>query len=791
MSKLYPPYIEGKIRAQSGGELYIPFRLNRAISSSEASVMTLLLKTVSTGTTIGTYTTAMSEEDIKKGEATFTVSGLTPGQYYKAQLAFGAPNTGYYSSVGVFKYTHEIKEGKEGDIDCIYIDVLNKNTTNNHQYRYVGIYNHASDTIEKAYSYCFNIYDSNNKIVLTSGTQIHNNANDVDTKESCDIWYINQQLDEEQTYKIEYLVNTVNNLPCSSGLYTIKMRVLPDDDYVNSLHMGLRMRNNYDNGCVRLTFEPNDNIKLLTAAAGRQEYIISRCSSKDNFRLWQDIYRFGIASNTAMPREIFTDFTVEQGVKYCYALQQHGINPETNKYQISDRVWFITNQNGIWEDYVTADFEDIFLYDGERQFKVRYNPKISSFKATILETKTDTIGGPYPFIFRNGNVKYQEMNISGLVSHTADPDEMFARKREIDYSINESLRMDTAANISIDQSGITNLSTENFMAERNFKNLALSWLTNGKPKLMRTPAEGNYIVRLMNTSMTPLDSLSRMLHTFTSTAYEIAECNINNLIKYGIINDCVDTLETRMYYSSGLSDKAEYIEFTENGNYTLTYEDGTKEDLKISSVPYVFHNFGAYLSKIEPDTVLSGFMESFSESSFKIKNNSQFKEDVRIIHIGTSTDLVSEEEMRLRDSEECNRVDINNWDVKCFNRLVNDKYAKENIAEGIYQYYDGIDNEGQPKWHNLIEGKIYPIGGIDAQRWVEYVPGADIPYPIYSKLESFIRIKPHQATQATIKLPFEQYPDYEHGYSLSNIDIDYLYVGNCIIVDGSYDYKIL
>ena len=53
----------------------------------------------------------------------------------------------------------------------------------------------------------------------------------------------------------------------------------------------------------------------------------------------------------------------------------------------------------------------------------------------------------------------------------------------------------------------------------------LSWLTNGKEKVLKTPSEGNYIVRLMNTSLSPNDTFGRMLHTFTTTAYEIADYN--------------------------------------------------------------------------------------------------------------------------------------------------------------------------------------------------------------------------------------------------------------------------
>jgi hypothetical protein len=51
---------------------------------------------------------------------------------------------------------------------------------------------------------------------------------------------------------------------------------------------------------------------------------------------------------------------------------------------------------------------------------VRFNPKVSSFKNVILESKTDTIGGKYPLFFRNGNVNYKEFSISGLITVNMD-----------------------------------------------------------------------------------------------------------------------------------------------------------------------------------------------------------------------------------------------------------------------------------------------------------------------------------------------------------------------------------
>ena len=63
----------------------------------------------------------------------------------------------------------------------------------------------------------------------------------------------------------------------------------------------------------------------------------------------------------------------------------------------------------------------------------------------------------------------------------------------------------------------------------------LEWLNNGEPKIFRSPTEGNFIVRIMNVSLAPNDTLGRMLHNLSCTAYEIAEWNFANLIKYNLV----------------------------------------------------------------------------------------------------------------------------------------------------------------------------------------------------------------------------------------------------------------
>ena len=272
-----------------------------------------------------------------------------------------------------------------------------------------------------------------------------------------------------------------------------------------------------DDGYVEVSIKPSiDTHQVLKGS-----FVLIRGSEEDNYDTWQELYRFDLVNKTIDTKvPLWKDFTVQQGMRYKYAIQAYNSNS-----LYSTKIFNV-------EGPIFADFEDAFLFDGERQLNIKYNPKVSSFKTTILESKMDTLGGQHPFIFRNGNVHYQEFPISGLISMLSDPNNLFTSavtplaqdKREKTKSSGQAYQLNT------------HLIGENFMQERKFKLEVLNWLNDGKPKLFRSPGEGNYIVRLMNVSLSPNDTLGRMLHTFSCTAYEIAEYNFTNLDKYGFVD---------------------------------------------------------------------------------------------------------------------------------------------------------------------------------------------------------------------------------------------------------------
>lgn len=474
--KLLPPIIEGTLPAFYGTELTVPFVMNKAVSINEFDSFEVKIKSALNNALTKTETVILYQ-DLNK--VIFNISAdLVIGRYYKIQMAYRSGDiVGYYSDIGIAKYTTEPE---------VFIENLNKDTINSHVYNYIGKYSQINgDATEKVHSYCFNLYQDND-LIKTTDWILHNSNLDENGYESFDLFNLEEDLDLDKIYYIEYKIKTNNNLIVSSGKYSIKQKVLyASDQLINILPIL-----NYENGYIELNFKSD---KPLIG-----DFIISKSDASSDFKKWHDIYTLNLRKDS-INNFSFKDFDVAYNQTYKYAIAQ------TNRYNL------LTEKQ--ISKPITVLFEDMFLFDGEKQLKIRFNPKVSSFKNYILETKVDTIGSKYPFFFRNGSVKYKEFPINGLISCLMDEEQLFME--------NESVS--------------TNLIDSNIYQEKEFKLKVLEWLSNGQSKLFKSPAEGNYIVYLMNVNLTPIDTLGRMLHSFSCNAYEIADYTDDGMRDQGIL----------------------------------------------------------------------------------------------------------------------------------------------------------------------------------------------------------------------------------------------------------------
>ena len=563
MTKLYPPIISGTLPAfylensnlDRSIKITVPFTMNRAVSAAQIKGFALKIKTVQNSNYLYTaftydsirydlegssYVTFILKSSNNSSERELLLKTLKVGLFYKMQIAYIDQNDeiGNYSTVGISKFTTKPNVSIQG---------LNTNTTNNHIFNYMGIYDQTDgDSSEKVYSYCFNIFDEDDNVIATSGEKVHNTTMDTELYTSYDMFAYNKDFEAYKTYRIQYTVTTANNLKISSPMYRISTRITIDSD----LQAELVAEANFDNGYVQIDLigklDSEGNETITTGS-----FVLSRSSEDDDYLNWEKLLTFKLIAEFPS-RSLWKDFTAEQGKHYRYAIQQYNDEGLYSTRKLSNIIF--------------SDFEDAFLYDGERQLKIRYNPKLGNIKTNLSESKVDTIGYKYPFFFRNSEINYKEFTISGLLSFLGDEKFFFISKDELNLS-NEPHRHGTYADENINTDPVS----ENIARERLFKRKVLDWLNDGQPKLFRSPHEGNFIVRLMKVTLNPENKLGRLLHSFNCTAYEIANYTYDNLINYNFVN-IIDNSDIQF-----LSWKT--IEFGKvkkiNNNYQVVYPINT------------------------------------------------------------------------------------------------------------------------------------------------------------------------------------------------------------------------
>lgn len=254
-------------------------------------------------------------------------------------------------------------------------------------------------------------------------------------------------------------------------------------------------------------------LKLHTSSENLYNGVIClrRADSKDNFKTWQDIKLIYIKNQNINDISEVYDFAIESGIWYKYGIQTYS---ELGR--------------GILKSMsvpVIRNFEHMFLLgENNQQLKIEFNPKINSYKYNVSDGKTDTIGGKYPFITRNGAVRYRTIPLEGLISFNMDENGHFITKDKVYGKEIADLHRAYEQEHGID--------FYNYNYEKDFREEVLKFLLDGKPKLFKSPTEGNIILRLMDVSCTPNQQLARMIYTFTANGHEIAENTLENYVKY-------------------------------------------------------------------------------------------------------------------------------------------------------------------------------------------------------------------------------------------------------------------
>ena len=353
-------------------------------------------------------------------------------------------------------------------------------------------------------SYQIKLYDKNNVLVKDSGEIL------------CDTY----QALNRFTYNFYY-----NFLTGSTNTYTVEITCTTNTLYQYTFDAYTFY---IDPGTAQITFNPT-----FTASADEESGIIKlkliytnsspaattlkikRSCAKDNYTEKKEVYSGTFVTGTGQTTISYLDTSVESGILYKYYVSvEDDSTPKkkSNETQLSSPIGVVLNH--------------IFLKRGKQQLKIKFNPQVSSMKTIYQENKTDTLGSQFPYIRRNGAVKYRTFPISGLISYFMDDENLFSSRS---YEYGDNLN---AYNTFNTNNNITEMT--DYTYERLFRERVKEFLEDGEIKLFRSPTEGNVLVRLMEVNFSPNTNNGRMIWTFSATAYEMADPNLDNMEKYNI-----------------------------------------------------------------------------------------------------------------------------------------------------------------------------------------------------------------------------------------------------------------
>lgn len=405
-----------------------------------------------------------------------------------------------------------------------------------------GTYRNEEDPSEILYSYQFQLYETSDNDEQELGDLYEDSgiiyAEQYSDQEQNFYYFIKRDLEslansdnkKSKTYILKFSYSTINGL---IGNYSFKLNIIEPKGiqfevfpYVidNAKETGNSDFIEYIKKQTSISEEEEEGrigIKLYTKGSDSisTNFCIRRADSRDNYKVWSDIKILVCFNKPINTLDMVFDNTIESGVWYKYGVQVINEDGERGKFYI--------NQTPVMREFNYS----YLIGEGGRQLKLQYNNTMNSYTYNYSDSKTDTIGGKYPYITRNGNMKYRSFPINGLITFNMDKNNLFTSDKEL-YGYDEEVSGEEIAGNYIKWRKANNIDQYDYKREFDFREKVLDFLQDGKPKLFKSATEGNIIVRLMNVTAQPEQSLNRMIYSFTSNAYEIADNTMDNYQKY-------------------------------------------------------------------------------------------------------------------------------------------------------------------------------------------------------------------------------------------------------------------
>lgn len=543
-----------------------------------------------------------------------------------------------------------------------------------------------TDTLK---SYQIKLYDINNQLLSDSGviySNAYSNINEFN-------YTFEYAFNEGESYYFTFEYETANMYTESN---TYEFMVVQEG--ADKLEATLTATLDNINGCIALHIESD---------IGQESFVgnitIRRASSESNFTIWEDVHTESFEENSKLDYTWY-DYTIKSGVYYKYIAQRRS--------SIGNRGIAIHAEG---EPFMML-FDDMYLTGGDGQLNIRFDPSVSSFKRTVSESRTDTIGSKYPYIKRNGYVEYRQFPIGGTITHLMDPSHLITSREEIFRdSLDNYTEFNKDKNVRIDD-------FNDWTYEREFREKVMDFLYANKVRLFRSATEGNILVKIMDINLTPNSTLGRRIYSFTATAYEVDAATIKNYDKYGI--SPLGTYDTLLQFASDYV--GQYSEVIPANTEALSliqkkYEKYAKENYKIAiqnldflrlefesdpylikegeDGPYVVDDLGSV--KENPDSAILGYLVYVNNKPIIINPEGIYElkgENVEITSLSfpVDTQVNLEYHINLQQTEDTSKV----FQTSSFYRRVGQRWGAFKPNDSIYQniwnkYFEKYSNYQQ------------------------------------------------------------------------------------------------
>ncbi len=488
--------------AASQNALTVYYTLPQAASLTDITNIEAKVNTQDTNSNVVNNTTGIlslsvttDSFSINKGE--LKSGHWATGKLYKiqARLVNSSGQKSEWSNVMITKAITppqvKILNGETTDSDTNEISAIYSETET--MPTFYGEVEFAAGESEYLDTYRFDLYHDG-ELVESSGEIQYNGSTEARPQ-----YRFRKQLPKYDTYSVILSIVSNNDYIAESKSYDFEV-------ISNTVGELTNLSIDVDSASIVCIENAMIQVRLTSTEELNGNYVIIRSDEDTNYQIWDDVAYLTYVGKQLTNELVFTDYYIECGKRYKYAVQCKQTNNARSEMLLpQDQSPHFVN------------FEYSYLCGKGTQIKLNFNNSLGSFKHTQLVGKLDTIGSVYPTVAYNGHAYYAEFPLSALVSAYMDEENLFMEK---DFEVLS-----------------TNPTAETVRIEREFRHKVETFLNDKEYKLFKTPTEAdkNIIIALTGVTLTPQQSLNRMIYSFSTTAYEVAENTLSNLKDLGIL----------------------------------------------------------------------------------------------------------------------------------------------------------------------------------------------------------------------------------------------------------------